>query len=267
MNDAPAVTKAVIMARGLGTRMRRANAGAPLSPEQDAIAAQGMKGMIPVGRPFMDYILSALADAGVRKVCLIIGPEHRMVREYYENVELKRLDRISFAVQQEPAGTANAVLAAESFAGPDNFLVLNSDNYYPIAACRELCRMDGPGLVAFSIRELVAGGIPEERVRAFPRIVRGENGCLSRLSIEDSANEGRVSMNIWRFSSHIFTACRAIQASPNGEWELPVAVAFAVDHLGECFRVIECDGAVLDVSSRADIAGVAQRLASTAVAL
>lgn len=37
--------------------------------------------------------------------------------------------RISYAVQAKPLGTANAVLAAEEFAGEDRVLVLNSDNY------------------------------------------------------------------------------------------------------------------------------------------
>ncbi len=58
-------TKAVILARGLGTRMRRDDAGAELSAEQASLADSGMKAMIPVGRPFLDYVLSGLADAGV----------------------------------------------------------------------------------------------------------------------------------------------------------------------------------------------------------
>jgi len=57
------IEKAVILARGLGTRMRKADSAARLDPTQAAAADTGIKAMIPVGRPFLDYVLSALADA------------------------------------------------------------------------------------------------------------------------------------------------------------------------------------------------------------
>ena len=41
--------RAVIMARGLGTRMRAADASATLAPAQAAVADSGVKAMIPVG--------------------------------------------------------------------------------------------------------------------------------------------------------------------------------------------------------------------------
>ena len=47
--------------------------------------------MIPIGRPFLDYVLSGLADAGYRRVCLVVGPEHQAVRDYYRReVALRR---------------------------------------------------------------------------------------------------------------------------------------------------------------------------------
>ena len=53
--------KLVVLARGLGTRMRRADDAVPLSPQQAAAADAGAKAMMPVGRPFLDYVLSAAA--------------------------------------------------------------------------------------------------------------------------------------------------------------------------------------------------------------
>ncbi|MGI8619426.1 MAG: nucleotidyltransferase family protein, partial [Gemmatimonadaceae bacterium] len=57
----PTTTKAVVLARGLGTRMRAADSTADLDADASAIADSGVKAMIPVGRPFLDYVLSALA--------------------------------------------------------------------------------------------------------------------------------------------------------------------------------------------------------------
>ena len=75
--------KAVILARGLGKRMRQADERATIDAQQAAVADQGIKAMIPIGRPFLDYVLSALADAGYHDVCLVIGPEHTAVRDSY----------------------------------------------------------------------------------------------------------------------------------------------------------------------------------------
>src|SRR5207244_11223120 len=59
-------TQAVILARGLGTRMRRDSGEgiAPLSAAQAKAAESGAKGMMPFARPLLDYVISALADAG-----------------------------------------------------------------------------------------------------------------------------------------------------------------------------------------------------------
>ena len=77
-----AARKAVVLARGLGKRMRRED-GTTLDRAQSSVAETGVKAMIPIGRPFLDYVLSALADAGYEEACLVIGPEHGAVRDYY----------------------------------------------------------------------------------------------------------------------------------------------------------------------------------------
>jgi len=74
-------------------------------------------------------------------------------------------------------------------------------------------------------------------------------------------------MNCWRFETTIFTACRSVSPSARGELELPDAVQYAIDSLGERFRVVPLQAAVLDLSSRKDITVVAARLAETEVSL
>ena len=94
--------KAVLLARGLGSRMKQEGpstalgAGdAALTPGQAAAAAAGAKGMMPIGapstspgagpstllgaggrtRPFLDHVLHALADGGCTSVCFVVAPE------------------------------------------------------------------------------------------------------------------------------------------------------------------------------------------------
>ena len=61
------LVKAVILARGLGKRMRRPDPSAQhLNIFQAHMADSGFKAMIPVWRPVLDYVLSGMADAGYR---------------------------------------------------------------------------------------------------------------------------------------------------------------------------------------------------------
>jgi dTDP-glucose pyrophosphorylase len=260
-------TKAVILARGLGTRMRAADPAAKLDPAQAAAADTGMKAMIPIRRPFLDYVLDALANAGIREVCLIIGPEHHAIRDRYtREVTLERL-RITFAIQQEPRGTADAVLAAEAFVGDEPFLVLNSDNYYPPEVLALLRHQPPPALPAFDRAVLVReGGIPAERIARYALLDIASNGCLRRIVEKPdeatlAALDGSpVSMNCWLLTPAIFGACRRVKPSVRGELELPLAVQEAIDTDGMCFRTVPVATWVLDLSHRADIPAVAARL-------
>src|SRR5688500_6719470 len=171
--------KAVVLARGLGTRMRTADADAPIDEQQAAVADQGIKAMIPIGRPFLDFVLSALADGGITDVCLVIGPEHGAVREHYERGGLLERVRVSFAIQERPLGTADAVLAAEPFVNGDRFLVMNADNYYPVAAYAALRELGEPGLIAFERDALLADGqIAPERIMRFALLDIDSSGDL-----------------------------------------------------------------------------------------
>jgi dTDP-glucose pyrophosphorylase len=256
--------KAVILARGLGTRMRKADDQVALDPQQAAAAAVGVKAMISIGRPFLDYVLSALADAGYRRVCLIIGPEHNVIRDYYgKQLQPQRLS-ISFAIQPEPKGTANAVAAAEEFAGDDHFLVINSDNYYPIAALRGLRELSGPGTALFDEDSMVTlGNIAKERIARFAVGVVDGDECLEKIVEKPDAETLKswprplwLSMNCWRFTPAIFDACRAIPPSPRNEFEIPDAVQYSMRALGEKYRAVKVRDGVLDMTSRGDIATV-----------
>lgn len=265
--------KAVILARGLGTRMR-AVSDMPLSADQASVAETGVKAMIPIGRPFLDYVLSALADAGFTDVCLVIGPEHSVIRSYYEREAAPKRLRIHFAEQLRPLGTADAVLSAERFANGDAFAVLNSDNYYPPFVLARLRQLGEPGVVAFARSALLElGNIAADRVTRFGALDIGEDGYLRRIlakpdeSMLRRGGEIYASMNCWRFPSVIFRACREVPLSPRGELELPRAVQLAIDRHGMKLRAITIQAPVLDLSSREDIAAVEQRLRDVAVSL
>jgi glucose-1-phosphate thymidylyltransferase len=275
--------------------MREPDAAAQLSEGQRRAADAGIKMMIPVhGRPFLDYILSTLADAGVTDVALVVAPDHEAVREHYLTHPPERV-ALSFVVQPEPRGTANAVHAAERWTAGEPFLAMNADNLYPVSALRALASLAEPGLPGFDREDLVrTGNIPSERVLAFALVEVDEEGYLTGIVEKpgDLPPEGGshgispgeavefpqarfvasafrrtrdllVSMNLWRFDARIFDACRDVPQSIRGEFELPEAVALATRR-GVRFRVIPARGPVLDLSRRGDAADIERRLAEWA---
>jgi dTDP-glucose pyrophosphorylase len=312
------VTKAVVLARGLGTRMRqpeaptpaadadadaaadvaadadRASGAARLDADQAAAADRGLKAMMPVGaggRPFLDFILSALADAGYTRACLVIGPDAaaQTIRDHYTTTAPPHRLRLTFAVQPEPRGTADALLAAEAFAAGEDVLVINGDNYYPVDALRKLRLLETAGTsegsdaeaghcagtVLFEADALVrVSNIPADRLRAFALGVVSADGVLTDLiekpdddtwrTLTASGSQALVSMNCWRLPPAIFPICRALAPSARGELELPQAIRDAIA-AGLRFRVVRSDDGVLDLSRRADVAAVADRLRNVRV--
>jgi len=262
------VEKAVILARGLGTRMQRPDKSAKLNREQTAIAGAGVKAMIPIGRPFLDYVLSALADAGFSRVCLVIGPEHQLVRDYYSVQAPPRRVRVDFAIQEKPLGTADAVLAANGFVGNERFLVINSDNYYPPDVFKDMRESGQTSVALFDRDSLIAdSNIPEDRVLKFAIAKTDKDGYLESIiekpqedMIRNLESPLYVSMNCWIFSPSIFEACRCVRPSIRGELELTDAVQYTIDVLKERLRALVFRTPVLDLSSRSDIAAVTEKL-------
>ena len=263
------IRTAAIMARGLGTRMRRRDAAALVDGAQAMAADSGVKGMIPIGRPFLEYIISALADAGISHVVLVLGPEHDAVRDHFTVVARVTRVRVTFALQSEPRGTANAVVAAAQAIDQDSFLVLNADNYYPIEALRALAAEERAATIAFDREALVRdGNIDVTRLQSFAVLTVSDDGQLLGIvekpgdALDVASPAARwVGMNCWAITPDLVAACRRVPQSTRGEFELPEAVAMALRE-GVYIRAVRMAAPVLDLSSRADIASVAERLAT-----
>ncbi len=271
-------TKVVILARGLGTRMRKPDEATHLPATQSAVADIGFKAMIPMatqtGRPFLDYLLSSLADAGFANACIVIGPEHGAVRDRYECDQVPTRIKLTFAIQERALGTANAVLSAEDFVGDDSFAILNSDNFYPREALDALHAIGEPAIIGFDREVLVKrGNVPPERIARFGALDIDPNGYLRRILVsptDEMLHSGEPiysSMNCFLLTNEIFRACRDVPLSVRGEYELPQAVHLAIDRGEMRLRVVRVSAPVLDMSSRGDIARVSEYLEKIEVRL
>lgn len=255
------ITKAVILARGLGKRMRAENESANLDAKQAEIASQGIKSLMPIlgDKTMLDFIFQNLSLAGFSEFCLVIGNEHQAIRDFCSKLDYN----ISFAIQEQPLGTANAVLAAEDFIKDELFLVVNSDNLYPVNDLKKLQNLNSAGLIAYNKQSLLEkSNIDEEKINKFAVLSLDEKGKLKKIVEKpDVTNKNAfISMNAWIFSSKIFEACKNIKQSSRNEFELADAVNFAIQNLEEKFIAVYSNEGVLDLSNRADIEKVREKL-------
>jgi len=267
------ITKVVILAAGLGNRMR-AGDNAGLDSRTVSVAEKGLKALIPLGdRPFLDYGIDNLIEAGFREICLVIGKNSDEIKRYYEEKQAslsRKSVKINFAYQEKPLGTANAVYSARDFAGNDEFCLVNCDNVYDIEDLRNL-RIAKKGAcytIGYDKNSLAKGSnIPLDRIERFAVMSFDDEMNLKKIIEKPSQQmiaenpELLVSMNCFRFTSRIFEACAKIRPHPERkEYELPSAVQYIIDNGLNEFKVIASDKSVLDLTGKSDIEPVRKLL-------
>lgn len=111
------MTTAVILAGGLGTRLRSAVPDLP-------------KPMAPVaGRPFLEHLLDYWIAQGINRFVLSVGYRHEIIVDHF-GVAYKAAELL-YAIEETPLGTGGALLlAAGKVAAGESFLVLNGDTYF-----------------------------------------------------------------------------------------------------------------------------------------
>lgn len=113
------MTAAVVLAGGLGTRLRGVVPDLP-------------KPMAPVGgRPFLEYQLDYWITQGIDHFVLSVGYRFETIRDHfgdrYKNI------RLDYAIEENPLGTGGGLLQAAGVLGRDApFLVLNGDTYFAV---------------------------------------------------------------------------------------------------------------------------------------
>lgn len=112
------IRQAVILAGGLGTRLR------PLTAERP-------KPMIQInGRPFLDYLLDLLREQGITRVLVLLGYRADDVIAHYRAHPAPGLD-VQFEISPVEDETGQRLKRAEHLLD-DTFLLLYCDNYWPL---------------------------------------------------------------------------------------------------------------------------------------
>lgn len=142
------VTKAIIPAAGLGTRILPATKAMP-------------KEMLPiVDKPAIQYIVEEAVASGITDICIIISRGKGVIEDHFDRspeledrlrqggkdealneiLQIADLANITYIRQKETKGLGHAVLMAKSFVGNEPFAVLYGDDVImgEIPVCKQL---------------------------------------------------------------------------------------------------------------------------------
>ena len=110
------VKEAIILAGGLGTRLRDAVPDLP-------------KCMAPVsGRPFLSHVIDYLRMQGIERFIFSLGYKWELIEEYLQK-EYSTLNYTS-VIEEEPLGTGGAILLAVQKAVSKDIIIANGDTLF-----------------------------------------------------------------------------------------------------------------------------------------
>lgn len=227
---------ALVFAAGRGTRLR---------PHTDDVP----KPLLEVaGEPLLAYCLRAAIGAGVDRIVLVVGYRSEEIEARFG--DSFREVPIEYARQEKRDGLAHAVLAAEEYVGGD-VLTVNGDNVFEGDLSVLVDRHHEPGVDGAVLLDRVERNEAEATARcelAADGTVRG-----IETAVGEAPEAGYIAAGAQTHDgTALLDACRSVERSENGEYELTDALAALVES-GRRYVGVEPDGWHLNVNTPDDL--------------
>jgi len=112
------VKEAIVLAGGLGTRLRNVIKDVP-------------KPMAEIcGKPFLSYIIDFLIRYEIKRVILSVGYKWEVIKQFFGE-RYRNLDLV-YAIEYEPLGTGGAIKNSLKYVQDTEVFILNGDTLFNI---------------------------------------------------------------------------------------------------------------------------------------
>lgn len=229
--------KGLIPAAGMGTRLK---------PYTNAIP----KELLPVGgKAVIEHVIEAFKEADITDITIVVGWKKNAILDYLGSGTRMGVN-LTYVVQDERLGLANAVYAGRHVIGDSTFAVILGDNFfYPKTFLRNLRQFHQQQGADITL------GVSDVKDTTRHGII-AYNGVEVLDIIEkpqpQNAPSGKGAAGIYIMSAEIFDAIRLIQPGVNNEYQLADAFKVMIDR-GRKVVFSDIPGYHIDVGTPEDL--------------
>jgi len=233
--------KAVVLAAGEGTRLR------PLTEDKP-------KGMVEVdGKPILTHCFEQLVELGADEFVVVVGYLKEKIIQHYGD-EFDGIP-ITYAHQREQNGLAHALLTVEEYVDGD-FMLMLGDNVFQ-ANLKDVVQrhQEERADAAFLVEE-----VPWEDASRYGVCDTNKYGeIVDVVEKPEDPPSNLVMTGFYTFTPAIFHACKLVQPSNRGEYEISEAIDLLIKS-GRTIDAIGLRGWRMDIGYPEDRDEAEQRL-------